>query len=305
MVTIQQLQYMVTLSEEGSFNKASEKCFVTQPTLSMQIKKAEEFLGYPVFDRTQQPIRLTPFGERFISIARDVINEYNRIEQFTQVHSGTHREVIRMGVIPTVAAYLIPDLYHQWSEFSADFQLVVEELKTDELIKAMEEDKIDVGILSGPYVDPKLRVTKLFQEEILAYFPTMTKRNLSTSDLESAHPWLLTKGNCLRTQIMHFCNLKTGTDDWDYQGGNMDLLIEMVDQHGGYTLIPQFYAKRKELNFLRIESETGEVPAREIIALTKNRSMKWDQIEKLLRESQTHYSQKNKLYERFKLLNWS
>lgn len=305
MVTIQQLQYMITLSEEGSFNKASEKCFVTQPTMSMQVKKAEDILGYPVFDRSQQPIALTPFGERFIPIARDVINEYNQIEQLTKIYSGSHREIIRMGVIPTISAYLIPDLYQRWGAFSSDFQLVVEEMKTEELIGAMEEDKLDVAILSGPYHNPKFRVTKLFQEEILAYYPNTDKGILDTNDLESAHPWLLTPGNCLRTQIMHFCNLKTTTDDWDYQGGNMDMLMEMVDQYGGYTLIPEFYTRKKQRNFIRIVSEVGEVPAREIIALTKNRSLKWDKIEGLLREAQLLYSEAGKEYERFKLLNWS
>ncbi len=305
MVTIQQLQYMITLSEEGSFNKASEKCFVTQPTMSMQIKKAEDILGYPVFDRSQQPVALTAFGERFIPIARDVLNEYNQIEQLTKIYSGTHREIIRMGVIPTISAYLIPDLYEKWGAFSSDFQLVVEEMKTEELIEAMEEDKLDVAILSGPYHNPKFRVTRLFQEEILAYYPAWKQAVLHTNDLESAHPWLLTPGNCLRTQIMHFCNLKTGTEDWDYQGGNMDMLMEMVDQHGGYTLIPEFYSRRKSGDFVRIQSEVGEVPAREIIAITKNRSLKWDKIEGLLREAQVCYSESGKEYERFKLLNWS
>lgn len=305
MISIQQMQYVLSLAEEGSFSRASEACFVTQPTLSMQIKKAEEALGQVLFDRSSQPVSLTTFGEEFLLIIRDILSEYKRIEDLKLRYEGTYREVIRMGVIPTVATYMIPDLYSKWMENSTEFQLTVEELKTDELIQAMREGKIDVGILSGPFADPHFRSTRLFQEEILAYYPGSKKKEILTDDLGEAHPWLLTPGNCLRSQVMHFCNLKSTTDDWDYQGGNMDLLMNMVDQHGGYTLIPEFFGKRKKEDFKRIKSSLGEVPAREIIALTKNRSAKWKGIERLLRDVQLHYAIQTEDQELFRLLQWS
>lgn len=299
------MQYVLSLAEEGSFSRASAACFVTQPTLSMQIKKAEEVLGQALFDRTKQPIRLTAFGEEFLKVIRDVLSEYKRIEDLKLRYEGTFREVIRMGIIPTVSAYMIPDLYAKWMDNAAEFQLTVEELKTDELIQAMHEGKIDVGILSGPFSDPHFRSIRLFQEEILAYYPEAKQKEITTEQLTEAHPWLLTPGNCLRSQIMHFCNLKSTTDDWDYQGGNMDLLMNMVDQHGGYTLIPEFFGKRKKENFKRIKSSLGEVPAREIIALTKNRSAKWKGIERLLRDVQLNYAIQADDQELFRLLQWS
>lgn len=305
MISIQQMQYILSLAEEGSFSRASEVCYVTQPTLSMQIKKAEDVLGQALFDRSSQPIGLTAFGQDFVFIVRDILNEYKRIEELKLRVEGTYREVIRMGIIPTVAAYLIPDLYAKWMENAREFQLTVEELKTDELIQAMREGKIDVGILSGPYSDSHFRSTRLFQEEILAYFPSSNNQELHTDQLSEAHPWLLTPGNCLRSQVMHFCNLKSSTDDWDYQGGNMDLLMNMVDQHGGYTLIPEFFGKRKGQHFKRIKSSLGEVPAREIIGLTRNKSTKWKGIERLLRDVQLHYATPVEDQALFRLLQWS
>lgn len=306
MVTIQQLHYIMTLAEEGSFSKASERCFVTQPTLSMQIRKAEDFLGFELFDRSTQPIIPTAFGANFLEIARDILNEYSRMEQLVKTFWGTHREIIRMAIIPTVASYLIPDMYDVWKKRASDLQLVIEELRTDELLQALELNKVDIGILSGPFSSDRFRVTRLFQEEILAYFPGHKKKILKTDDLMGEHPWLLTSGNCLRTQIVHFCNLKgkSEKDDWDYQGGNMDMLMDMVDQHGGYTLIPYYYATSRSRKFKRIVSETGEYPAREIIALTRNRSVKWGSLEGLIREVQLYYGKDTGQESTFKLLNW-
>jgi LysR family hydrogen peroxide-inducible transcriptional activator len=307
MITIQQLNYILTLSEEGSFSKASDRCFVTQPTLSMQIKKAEDTIGFELFDRSAQPITLTAFGTEFIQVATDILNEYGRIDHLIKTFQGSHREVIRMGIIPTVASYLIPDMYDAWKKHSGKIQLVVEEMKTDELLTALEGNKLDIGILSGPYSNSRFRSTHLFQEEILAYYPTFKAESIRTMDLSDAHPWLLTSGNCLRTQIIQFCNLKAGADiaDWDYQGGNMDMLIDMVDKHGGYTLIPFFFGRTRSKKFKRIESETGEIPAREIIALTKNKTVKWDALETLIRETQHFYGQDNAKTANFKLLNWN
>lgn len=305
MISIQQIEYILALSEELHFQKASDKCFVTQPTLSMQVKKAEETIGELIFDRTKNPLELTGFGMKLIPMLRNVETEYARIEDFVKKESGNSTEVIRLAVIPTIASYLIPALYQKWKNALNNVQLIIEELKTEDLLQALENGKIDMGILSGPIINPKWRTNILYQEEILAYYPAEKKRFVKTDELIQVHPWLLTPGNCLRTQMMHFCNLKGVQDsnDWDYQGGNVDLLMNMVDQHGGYTLVPRNHIDHMNDKFKTIESSAGEVPAREIIAISNKRSLKWESLEKLIREVQIKYGSQKKS-KNLKMLSW-
>lgn len=305
MLSFQQIQYIITLSEELQFQRASERCFVTQPTLSMQVKKAEEMLGEFVFDRSHQPLRLTSFGQELIPYLRDTMFEYEKINQFVSRSKGTYKEEIRIAIIPTVAGYMLPELYQTWKEKLTNVQLVIEEMKTEDLLVALEERKIDIGILSGPINNSNLRSIPLYQEEIKVFFPSEHKRVLTTEELREAHPWLLNHGNCLRTQMMDFCGLnELGVKaDWDYEGGNIKLLEEMADKYGGYTLVPDFHIKHRLSDYKSIQSEQGEIPAREVVAVVSKRKEKWDYIEQIVRSIQFQYYSKSE-NKQFKLLNW-
>lgn len=291
MLSIQQIHYILTLNEVKQFQKASELCFVTQPTLSMQIKKAEESLGSPIFDRSRSPLKLTLFGEELIPVFKNVISEYEKIDRAVQRKDGVFREEIKMAIIPTVAGYMLPDLYSEWKKVLPNVQLTIAELKTDEILLALDNRKIDIGILAGPISNSKLRTIPLFQEEIKAFYPTSKSNIVSVEDLMNEHPWLLTHGNCLRTQMMHFCELKTNDsrDDWDYEGGSVQLLERMVEKHGGYTLVPKNFIEKENSNYKTIKSSIGEVPAREVIALVSNKSPKWEYLEILIRKTQLKY----------------
>ena len=303
MISIQQMQYVLVLSEEQQFQRASEKCFVTQPTLSMQLKKAENTLGAAIFDRSTSPLELTPFGELLLPIVRDILSEYGRISELTDKQNGVYRERVRIGIIPTVADYMVPDLFNKWKSVLTDVQLSIEEMKTEDVLIALDQKKIDIGILAGPVNDPKLRTSVLFQEEILAFVPESKAKEVTTEDLGNHHPWLLTSGNCLRTQMIHFCSLNTERDDWNYEGGNLELLKQMVVMNGGYTLIPERSISKKTNDYKRIRSSIGEIPARQIIALSPNRSTKWGSIEQIVRSVQLNYCDK-KNGEELKLLSW-
>lgn len=303
MISIQQMQYILVLSEEQQFQRASEKCFVTQPTLSMQLKKAENTLGSAIFDRSTTPLELTPFGELLLPIVRDLLSEYGRISELTQKQKGVYRERLRIGIIPTVADYMVPDLFNKWKTVLPNVQLSIEEMKTEDVLIALDQKKIDVGILAGPVNDPKLRTSILFQEEILAFVPESKAKEVTTEDLSNHHPWLLTSGNCLRTQMIHFCSLNKESDDWNYEGGNMGLLKQMVEMNGGYTLIPERSVADKTKDYKRIRSSIGEIPARQIIALSPNRSTKWGSIEQIIRSAQLNYKDKKDGQE-LKLLSW-
>lgn len=303
MISIQQMHYILVLSEERHFQRASERCFVTQPTLSMQLKKAEEILEAQLFDRARNPIELTEFGEALLPIIRDTLSEYNRISDLYNQKKGTFKEELRVGIIPTVAGFMLPDLYTTWQEELHDVHLTIEELKTEEILKALDQRNIDVGILAGPVHDPKLRTIPLFQEEIRLYYPSSKAQEIQADALKNMRPWLLTSGNCLRTQMMNFCELRAHQQEWDYEGGNIELLLRMVELHGGYTLVPENYIRSSSGDYKRIVSSNGDAPAREIIALTPNRNGKWKEVERMLRSVQLRYSSASK--GKYQLLTWS
>jgi LysR family hydrogen peroxide-inducible transcriptional activator len=292
MISLQQMNYIVILSEELQFQRASERCFVTQPTLSMQIKKAEDTLGYAIFDRDAQPLQLTPAGKSLLPIIREILAETEKIKHLSEQLKGNVKEEIRIGIIPTIATYLLPDLFTAWVRDFTNVRLKIKELKTTETIEALEKKELDLAVIAGPFHDPRIQTIPLYLEEILIYCPQHQAATISFEEIQKMHPWLLNQGNCLRTQMLHFCQLNAQDTkvDWDYEGGNLPLLLEMVEQQGGYTLIPgHFKLKPEQLKGIKKLSGPTAAPAREIIALTPNRSMKTENIKALIRSMQLYY----------------
>ena len=306
MISIQQMQYIVVLSEEQQFQRASERCFVTQPTLSMQIKKAEEQLGYLVFDRDSNPLQLTPAGNSLLPILREILSETEKIKYLSDQLKGKVKEEIRLGIIPTVASYLIPQLFGEWQSSFSDLKLSIHELKTVDVLEAMERKELDLGIIAETHMHARLRTIPLYQEEIYIYAPNVQEESINMSDLQEMHPWLLNQGNCLRTQMVHFCQLKKTVDEneWNYEGGNLPLIMEMVDRHGGYTLIPSnFPLTEIQKRGIKTIRDLNTLPAREIIALSSNRTGKMQGIEALVRSIQFTYAQSTKL-KQLQVLDW-
>lgn len=306
MISIQQMNYIVVLSEELLFQRASERCFVTQPTLSMQIKKAEETLGYPIFDRDSNPLQLTPSGEQLIPILREILAETDKIKLLSDQLKGQVKEEIRIGIIPTIAAYMLPDLFSSWISDFGNVKLKIRELKTTDVLEALERKELDMAIIAGPHLDPRMRTVPLYLEEIQVYCPEVSEEAIHFEQIQQKHPWLLNKGNCLRTQMLHFCQLKDDNNlqDWDYEGGNLPLLIEMVDKNGGYTLIPSHYRlKAAQHAGIKNIADLQAAPAREVIAMIPNRSMKMPHLEAMIRHVQHYYGQK-KTNKNLLVLDW-
>jgi LysR family hydrogen peroxide-inducible transcriptional activator len=306
MISIQQMHYILVLSEQLNFQRASEQCFVTQPTLSMQIKKAEETLGFTIFDRSRNPLELTSFGKDLVPLIREILSENDKIKILQQRMKGTFKEQIRLGIIPTVAAYMVSDMFKIWQSKIKGIQLHILEMKTEEIIDAMNRKDLDAAIIAGPFSDSGYRTITLFSEEIKVYAPGINSNKISQSDLQNLQPWLLSKGNCLRNQMIQFCQLKEKNEieKWNYQGGNLELLMKMVDINGGYSLIPRNYSlpNEKKTSLKTVVTKNNLVPAREIIALVPNRSIKWSFVEPLFREIQMYYSENNPTT--FELLDW-
>jgi len=306
MISIQQMQYIIALSEELHFQRASERCFVSQPTLSMQIKKAEELLGKPIFDRTFNPVCLTVFGSEVVEIIRGVLIENDRLKVLKSSYQDNYKEEIRLGVIPTVAAYLIPKMFSRWRTTMGEVKIAIEELTTEVLLDKLAKNEIDIAIFAGPHASINFKTTDLFVEEILIYCPSHKKKQITIGELQQFHPWLLSKGNCLRTQMIQFCQLNDSQKEgkWNYQGGNLKLLMEMVDNEGGYTLIPEnlpISAKRKK-SVIQVKSSFGP-PAREIIAVFPSRSMKLKALNMLSLDVQKQFNSVSK-QKKFDVLAW-
>lgn len=306
MISLQQMGYILALSQERSFQRASERCFVTQPTLSMQIKKAEDTLGYRIFDRDANPLQITPIGQKLIPILREILAENDKIKLLSDQLQGVVKDEIRIGIIPTVAAYMLPDLFKDWLNSFDSVKFKISELKTTDALEALEKKELDIAIIAGPHHNSKLKTVGLYREEIQVYCPQLTKEDIHFDEIQRLHPWLLSKGNCLRTQMLHFCKLAKDemNQDWDYEGGNLPLLIEMVDKNGGYTLIPSNYRlNATQKKGIKNIAEIQGAPAREIIGLVPNRSMKMEYIEAIIRQIQVHYRQK-KTNKNLLVLDW-
>ncbi len=286
MISIQQIQYILQLSETRNFSKAADACFVTQPTLSMQIKKAEDVLGFAIFDRNKHPLELTQLGQQLIPVIREMNQAGNAIVQLSKRAAGTYTEELTIGIIPTISAYLVPMLYQKWKKTLKHTRLVIKENKTEELLELLENKKLDFIIIAGPSPDTRWKTHKLYTEELLAYTQKKDKSIIKTSELNNQKPWLLSQGNCLRSQMMQFCRIdQTAETEWNFEGGNMDLLIKMVDMNGGYTLVPEHYkafpGKTKGAFHTIKDSGTNVSPARSIIGLQSNRNTKSDTIQKI------------------------
>lgn len=306
MISTQQVTYILSLVETGSFSRAAAHCFVTQPTLSMQIKKAEDQLGFTIFQRDSSPLELTDFGKELVPVLRSIQGELEAVSTLTAQFSGTYQDRLRVGIIPTVACYMLQDSFAEWQQLLPTTRLHIEEYRTEELLEALETRKVDLAILAGPVETTKWRNIPLFSEEIIAYINDFKEEQITVNELQDLHPWLLTKGNCLRTQMMHFCSLADQqSDNWNYAGGNLDMLMRMVDANTGYTLIPENYKRTfrdKAASFKRIVNEAGHSPGRSIIALSAYRHSNWDAMEKIIRSLQLRYA--SAVSAEMELLSW-
>ena len=287
MITITQVSYILALWEYKNFQKAADSCFITQPTLSMQLKKAEESLGSPLFDRSSSPLSLTDFGKAIFPELRQIQDSMLHLEIKIKQLEGNLKEEVRIGIIPTIAIYLVPEFYSTWRKKLENISIEIVELKSEELLLQLAERKIDFGIMAGPLQQDKLNQQILFNESIDVFTNEVDPPSISRNALSELHPWLLTKGNCLRTQMVNFCNInEVDKDEWNYTGGNLDLLVKMVLQEGGYTLIPEYYSLPKELDTYRKSLEEAK-PYRQIIGVFNRNSIKMKSIQQIIQHIQS------------------
>ena len=271
-----QLEYIVAVDSVRHFAKAAEKCFVTQPTLSMMIQKLEEELGVKIFDRSRQPVVPTKEGEQLIIHAKTVLADVNRMKGYAKELKGEIAGEFHLAVIPTLAPYLIPLFIKQ---FTSEFPLLsvhMKEMTTEEIIPRLKRREIDAALLATPLSESGLMEQKLFNEEFYVYASKKElqskKKYVLPNEINIHNLWLLEEGHCMRNQVFNLCELKkmdSLKSNLRYEAGSIETLIQLVDKLEGITIVPRLStltmtAKQKS----KLHEFANPKPVREISLVT-------------------------------------
>lgn len=289
-MTLQQLEYILAVDRFRHFAKAAEYCRVTQPTLSAMLQKLEEELDTKIFDRSQQPVCPTPIGVHIIEQARNVLVQANHIKNIIEEEKHSLCGVFKLGILPTIAPYLLPRFFPQLMKKYAQLDIRVAEMKTDNIRKALQTGEIDAGIVAGMTGMEEFRQTPLFYEQFYAYTAResalFANEVIRTSDLTGEQLWLLDEGHCFRDQLVRFCQLKAArASQLAYRLGSMETFMRMVESGKGITFIP-------ELAVLQLDDRQKELvrpfaipcPVRQIIMLTNRNFIRHTLLETVTRE---------------------
>lgn len=286
-MTIVQLEYAVAVDTYRSFVLAAEKCFVTQPTLSMQIQKLEEHLGVKLFDRTRQPVIPTEIGIEVIEQARKLLNESYKIKEIIDERKGEVVGELRIGVIPTIAPYLLPRVIGGFMEKYPKVKLTISEFNTEQIIQHLKVGLLDCGILATPLDESNLIERPVFYENFVSYVsknsPLFKKKAITPSDLDIDELWLLNEGHCLRNQVLNICkHKKSNSHKLDYNTGSIETLIKMVELNSGITILPELSMQDFSIKQLdKVRYFKSPEPSREISIVTNKNFIKKKVIDAL------------------------
>ncbi len=243
-MTLTQLSYIVAVDKYRHFATAAQKIYITQPTLSMQIQKLEDELGILIFDRSKTPVIPTQIGEEIIEKAKIILRDAKEIEDVAALRGDELQGSFKVGIIPTVAPYLVPLFLKNFSEQHPKVELIFQEMLTSELLENLHDDHIDVGIIATA-TDQHLFEEELFLEPFLGYISNMhkfaSKDKLDLKDLYKENLWLLNEGHCFRDQAIKICrkdNERLNKGNIQFQSGNLETLKRLVEQDFGITLMP-------------------------------------------------------------------
>ena len=244
-MNIQQVEYVIAVSETGSFGKAAERCFITQSTLSTMIGRFEEEIGITIFDRKTKPISITLEGQKIIDQLKVISRELEGLQEIAQELKGEITGKINLAAIPTIAPGLFPLILNDLVRHLPDVKFVIHELTTNKIVEQIKNRELDIGIVSIPLSDSNLEEILLYDEPFYMYDPTRSDMSKETrvEDIDYHRLWLLEEGHCMRRQVESICgNLSAESKNRhvDYRSGSISTLIKLVNQNGGNTLLPYF-----------------------------------------------------------------
>jgi len=280
-MTLVQLEYIVAVDTYRSFVTAADKCFVTQPTLSMQVQKLEEMLSVKIFDRSKQPVSPTEIGAQIIAQARIVLQESGKIKELISSQQQDVLGELKIGVIPTVAPYLLPEVISAMLGKYPELKLLIWEYTTEDIIHHLKTGVLDCGILATPLTDPNITELPLYYENFVSYISKNSKlykkKAIDAGDLNDENIWLLNEGHCMRNQVLNICRSTKNNrlQGLEYNTGSVETLVRMVDLNGGATLLPELAVAElnaKQMNKVRYFKLPE--PVREISLVTHKNFIK-------------------------------
>lgn len=285
MISLIQLEYITALDTYRHFARAAEKCFVTQPTLSMQIKKLEDDLGFIIFDRSKQPVVPTEQGKYIIDQARVVLQEAAKIDTIASEVKEEIAGELRIGLIPTISPFLLPLFAGNFKKVYPNIDLKVEEAITGNIESMLEKDMLDLGIVVTPLNNKNIIEKTLYYEEMMIYHhpdhPFSGKSIINVDKIEQGDLWLLGDGHCFRNQVVNFCELSKLEHTklpYKFEGGSITTLMKIIDLEGGYTLIPEL-AVIESKNKEQVKSFARIKPLREVSLVYTRKYVKTRMIE--------------------------
>ncbi len=287
-MTITQLQYVLAVAEYKNFTLAAEKCFVTQPTLSMQIQKVEEELNIQIFDRSKKPIQLTEIGQKIVNQAKNIVNEADRMQDIVEQQKGFIGGEFRLGIIPTIMPTLLPMFLNNFIKKYPKVKLIIEELNTDEIILKLKNGHLDAAIAATPLMEEKIKEVVLYFEPFMAYIPQShkyyNKTEIEVSDLDVDEILLLQDGHCFRDGILNLCKnvSKSEFSHFQLESGSFETLIKLADEGLGITLLPYLHTlDLKDSDKLKLKHFVEPKPAREVSLIFPKTELKIQIIDAL------------------------
>ena len=255
-MNIRDLKYFVAVAELGHFGKAAEKCFVSQPTLSGQIKKLEEELGIKLLERSNRKVMLTDFGRDAITSAKKILTEVETIKEIAARQQDPLSGKFKLGAFPTLASYIFPDLVSDLKSEMGNLRLILIEEKTDFLIEKLKTGKIDAALLALPIYDDTLNFQPLFDDPfylaVPPHHPLAEKSEIDQNKLSDYQLLLLEEGHCLRDQALDVCQKHDSSEEQDFRATSIETLRQMVKAGSGITLMPEIaiHSEEKDIRYI-------------------------------------------------------
>ncbi|KGO82502.1 LysR substrate-binding domain-containing protein [Flavobacterium beibuense] len=289
-MTITQLHYVLAVAEYKNFTLAAEKCFVTQPTLSMQIQKLEEELDVQIFDRGKKPIQLTDVGQQIVTQARSIVNESNRIKDIVDQQKGYIGGDFKIGIIPTVMPTLLPMFITNFTNKYPKVNLIIEERTTEEIIKMLKSGQLDAAIAATPLSEESIKEVVLYYEPFVAYIPennpAFGKKEFSVKDLEDNlnNILLLQDGHCFRNNVLNICKAASlpQHNRFHLESGSFETMVKLADEGLGMTLLPYLHTlDMSEKAKSKLRHFTEPRPSREVSLIYSKKELKLHLIDAL------------------------
>ena len=273
MMNLITLEYIVAWDAHRNFVKAAQSCGISQPTLSTMIKNLEAVLDVVIFDRNSHPVRPTIIGEKIIAQAKVTLSNAAYIEELAASERGIESGSLNIGIIPTIAPYLLPGIFRSFNEKHSSINLKASEIRTSIIVEQLKKADIDIGIMATPLGIEGFLEIPLYYEKFLLYVSPQeaisSYSEVHSDKIPSDHLWVLQEGHCLRNQVFNFCHKQSAYSSV-YEAGSIDTLIKIVDANGGYTVIPELHLpflsenQRKNVRPLLSDGSKFSAPVREV-----------------------------------------